>query len=146
MKILIYTFRTFPWLETLGAVSNNIIVLNKLKEDVKVLEKELLTSNYNLILGVAKSTKGSKFETKGVNKFNKGRVIKGGKELYSLDYPQEDCGSIKINKGYTTSFCNWGIYRVAEILERYHINTKHMFIHILKDDLKTLQSCLPNNN
>ncbi|MHC1716908.1 MAG: hypothetical protein AB9915_03450 [Candidatus Dojkabacteria bacterium] len=137
-NILIYTFRTFPWVEELKDISNDIVILNKLNEDIYKIEEKLQKKKYSLILGIAKGNKRSMFETRGVNRFNKKKIIKDGKELYKLDYPKEGFKEIVVNKSFTTSFCNWAAYRIGDILEDNGLETKHTFVHILNKDLQTL--------
>lgn len=110
-SILIYSFRTFPYIEELNTVSKKVFVLNQLKEDFLELENLILNEKYYHIVGVAKSNDKSVFEAKGVNKFNRGEIIKRGEDFYSLDYPTEGYLTIGVNNSYTTSFCNWGIYK-----------------------------------
>lgn len=139
-KILVYTFRTFPWVEELETISNNIVILNRLREDIALIEDALKSNNYSLVLGIAKGNQKSVFETKGVNQFNNGSIVKGGKELYPLYYPENGYKSLKTSNTYTKSFCNWGIYKTAQLLEGR--KTKHMFLHILESDIELLKEYL----
>ena len=141
-KILIYTYRTFPWIEDIQTLSSKIIVLNKLKDDIQLIEKELTTESYSLILGIAKTNKKSAFETKGVNKFNKGKILHDGTDSFSLNYPRGGYKDIEINNSYTTSFCNWGIYQTANLLKMKNLHTEHLFVHITRKDIKILQEYL----
>ena len=138
-NVLIYTFRTFPWINELKNISENVIVLDKLKEDINKVEQQLNTKKYNFILGIAKGGKKSVFESKGMNKFNKKIISKSGEDSYLLNYPINGYKDIGINKSYTTSFCNWGIYRVGKLLSDNRIETKHSFVHILEKDMSNLK-------
>jgi hypothetical protein len=60
-RLLIYTFRTFPWIEGLKEISENIIVLDKLTEDIYKVEKEINTGKYKIVLGLAKGSKTTVF-------------------------------------------------------------------------------------
>lgn len=106
-SILIYTFRTFTYIKDLYTMADEVFVLGKLKEDFLKLEKLIAQGKYDYTVGIGKSNNRSMFETKGVNKFNKGNIIKEGKELYQLAYPIEGYFPIGVNNSYTTSFCNW---------------------------------------
>ena len=143
-KILIYTFRTFPWVEKLNTISDNIVILNKLKEDLFLIEEALESNNYSLVIGIARGNQNSVFETKGVNRFNDGCITRGGKESYPLYYPENGYKNLKISNTCTNSFCNWGIYRTAQLLEDRKI--KHLFIHILEPDIELLKEYLGNRD
>lgn len=138
-NILIYTFRTFPWLEDIKNISKDIVVLNTLKVDILEVEKKLKQNRYVLLLGIAKGRDISVFETKGVNKFNKGRILSDGKNSYPLYFPKQGFENIKVNKGYTTSFCNWGMYMISKLIEESSPGSKHMFIHIKEEDIPLLK-------
>lgn len=138
-NLLIYTFRTFPWIDEIKSLSTDIVVLNTLKEDILEIEKKLKSNNYTLVLGIAKGWDSSVFETKGVNKFNRGKILKNGKESYPLYFPKQGFENIKINKGYTTSFCNWGMYMVSKLIEENSPESKHIFVHIKEEDIPLLK-------
>ncbi len=141
-NILIYTFRTFPWTEEIKSISKNIIILDKLKVDILKIEKILKENKYALVLGIAKGRDSSVFETKGVNQFNKGKILTDGKESYPLCFPKQGFENIKVNKGYTTSFCNWGMYMVSKIIEESSPESKHVFVHIKEEDIPLLKKYL----
>jgi hypothetical protein len=141
-SFLIYTFRTFPYIDQLTSLTENIFVFNKLKEDILDLEKILKKNELDYVLGIAKSSNRSVFETKGVNKFNNGNIIKDGKEKYPLYYPKDGYMNIGVNNSYTKSFCNWGIYNVGRIIENNNLKMKHSFVHILENDIKVLKKFL----
>ncbi len=141
-SILIYTFRTFPYIKKLNSVTDEVFVLGSLKEDFLKLEKLILENEYDYIIGVAKSNKISVFETKGVNRFNKGKILKEGKDSYSLDYPHNGYLKIGVNNSYTKSFCNWGIYKVAKFVVDNKLPSKHSFVHIQEKDIPVLRQYL----
>jgi len=141
-NILIYTFRTFPWQEELKSLSKEIFVFKNFKKDIHIFKKKIETGNYDLILGIAKANKKSVFETKGVNRFKKGHIEKDGIENFPLYFPINGYESIDINHKYTTSFCNWSIYKVGDLIYKKNCNIKHMFIHILEDDISVLKGYL----
>lgn len=137
-NILIYTFRTFPWLEDIKSISKDIVVLDTLRADIFEIEKYLKENKYALVLGIAKSQDISVFETKGVNQFNKGKILTEGKDEYPLYFPKQGFEDIKVNKRYTTSFCNWGMYMVAKLVEENSPQSKHVFVHIKGEDILVL--------
>jgi len=141
-SILIYTFRTFPYIQQLNEITDDIFVLNRLKKDILKLENLIIDDNFDYIIGIAKSNKKSVFETKGVNLFNKHNIFKKGKDAYSLDYPKNGYIDIGLNNSYTTSFCNWGIYNVAKIVNDNNLSVNHSFCHILKEDIPILKQFL----
>lgn len=139
---LIYTFRTFPYIEELNTITNEVFILSKLKEDLLQLEKIINEGNFDYICGIAKASTESVFETKAVNQFNKGKISKNGKDMYSLYYPKKEYIEIGLNNSYTSSFCNWGMYNVAKIIDDNQLSVNHSFIHILEKDIPTLKQYL----
>lgn len=139
-NILIYTFRTFPWMERLKSISEDVVILGKLKEDIKKVENILLSDKYSLVLGIAKSENNSLFESKGVNQFNRNKIVKDGKDSYTLNYPSNGFNNIKINDSFTTSFCNWSIYQIARFIEIENLKVDHSFVHIKESDIVLLES------
>jgi len=137
-NILIYTFRTFPWLEDIKSISKDIVVLNTLKVDILEVEKKFKQNKYALLLGIAKGRDISVFETKGVNQFNKGKILSDGKNSYPLYFPKQGFENIKVNKGYTTSFCNWGMYMISKLIEESSPRSKHVFVHIKGENIPVL--------
>jgi len=141
-SILIYTYRTFPYCEQLKNIADEVFVLGKLKRDFVELENLILNGNYDYIVGIARGTTESVFETKGVNQFNKGKILKEGKNSYILEYPTQGFQTIGVNNSYTKSFCNWGIYNVAKIINDNHLSVRHSFVHILEEDIPILKQYL----
>lgn len=117
-------------------------MLDVLKEDIKKVEKKLQKKEYLLILGIAKGKEYSVFETIGVNKFNKWKILADGEESYSLYFPEQGFENIKVNKGYTASFCNWGMYMVSKFINESRLDSKHTFVHIKKEDISLLKRYL----
>lgn len=144
-NILIYTFRTFPWVERLKSISEDVVILGKLKEDIKKVENILLSDKYSLVLGIAKSENNSLFESKGVNQFNRNKIVKDGKDSYTLYYPSNGFNNIKINDSFTTSFCNSSIYQIARFIEIENLKIDHSFVHIKENDIDMLRVYLKEN-
>lgn len=68
MKLLLYSFRTFPHKKLLE--QNNVFVFGKLKQDLEVFKKIIISKQPNLILGIAHKQSGkSQFEIKAINQF-----------------------------------------------------------------------------
>lgn len=136
---LIYTFKNFPYKSVLGT---SAFEFNKLKSDFIKLEKEIKNLSPQFIIGIAKSpNKTSRFESKAVNIFNHSKKInKSGVDEYKLDYPIQGYKSITVNKGYTDTFCNWTMYKIAELVSNTSI--KLQFIHVSEEGLFDLQEYL----
>jgi len=141
-NLLIYTFRTFPWTEDLKEISKDIVILGKLKTDIDKVENMLLLGKYSMILGFAKTNGKSVFETQGVNKFNKNKIVADEKDRYVLNFPKDGYKNIKINNSFTTSFCNWGMYTISNFIEKENLKIVHSFIHIKKSDIEILEDYL----
>ncbi len=139
MKILFYTFKNFPWKNKFKKIK--FFEFKKLKEDLLEFESIYNENMPIYIIGIAKSRNTSFFETKTVNSFNKNKKIsKFGKDVYTLTYPIKGFSSIKLNHGYTDSFCNWTMYKISEIIN--DSQTKLQFVHITKSDTKLLNEYL----
>ena len=59
---------------------------------------------------------------------------------YSLDYPINGYKQIITNKNFTDSFCNWTMYKIAQIIEGKEVKLR--FIHIRETDIPTLNDYL----
>jgi len=144
-NLLIYTFRTFPLIEDLEEISKDIVVLGKLKTDISKVENMLLLGKYSMILGIAKTNGTSVFETQGVNKYNKSKILTDEKDRYVLNFPEDGYKNIKINDSFTTSFCNWGMYKISNFIEKENLKILHSFVHIKKNDVEILKDYLREN-
>ena len=144
-NILIYTFRTFPWIEDLEKISKDIVTLGKLKIDIKKVEEMARSGKYSLILGIARANRAFMFETQGVNRFNKNKILLNGPDKFILDYPEGGYKNIGINISFTTSFCNWGMYQISNFLENEKLDIDHSFVHIKENDIDLLRDYLEEN-
>ncbi|MGD9276612.1 MAG: hypothetical protein PVJ67_05550 [Candidatus Pacearchaeota archaeon] len=139
MKKIIYTFRTNPFREELNKNFKNLIVFGKLKEDLKKLRENLIREKPNFIIGCAKANR-SCIESIAINKFNNKNVSKDGKEFYKLFVPKTNLFSI--SKKGTSSFCNWTMYKISEIILEDNLDTKVIFIHFKEEDFERLMKFL----
>ena len=142
MKILIYTFRTFPYLPELNDVFPYVFIMGSLKEDLSSFYSLIMQEKPDFILGVAASTDGkSYFESRTVNRFNKmGRVIAGGKEELILFVPND--GLIPVSTRVSTGFCNYTMYSIASYIEHKKMSTRFAFCHVAVKDIKLLPSII----
>ena len=138
MKILAYTFRTFPEIERLKDIFPNVFIFGKLKQDLKLFKEEILKEKPDLILGIAIIKKESQIESKTVNKFNNYSISKNGCESYELFIP-DNLSDFNINKGTTTSFCNWTMYKISELVNENNFNTNLSFVHLNSSDIAKLK-------
>ncbi len=143
MKLLVYTFRTFPHSHKLEDIFGTVFVFDKIKDGLIKFENLILKNQPNLILGVAKSNyKFSVFEPKAINQFHKkGRVSKNEKFEYPLFVPHINNSVFKVSNKPTDSYCNYTIFKIAEFLESESLNiVKFSFVHILPKDIEALTS------
>lgn len=136
--ILVYTFRTFPWINQLKEDFPEVFVFGKLNEDFEKFCEEVKNKKPEYILGIAKSRK-SKLESKAVNCFNNKKIIKNGVEQYELFAPEIVESLFPINSTPKTTFCNWTMYKSSDFLAKNFSNTKLLFIHLIKRDLDKLK-------
>lgn len=138
--IILYTFKTFPWIEELKKDFPDVFIFGKLKEDFERFCEEIEEKNPDWIIGIAKGRKSS-WESGAVNKFNKGGVIKGGVERYELYIPDKPL--FKIQENPQTTFCNWTAFKIKNFLEKDYYKTKFSFLHIAKEDINSFLDAFP---
>jgi len=133
--MIIYSFRTFPWITELPS---NTIIFGKLNEDFEKFREIVLHDKPDLILGLAKADK-TRVETQAINRFNKSKkIIAGGPESYDLYLPNfaED---LNLASKPADSFCNWTMYKIANLIEEEKLETRLSFIHLCDKDFKFLE-------
>jgi hypothetical protein len=131
--MLIYTFRTFPYISELEENFRELFVFSKLKEDWVSFEK-LLSEQPDKVLGVAQTDGPSREEPIAINRFNLGTVIRGGVERLEL----HTSGILPPAQKPTHTFCNWTMYHTQNYINQHNPQTKFSFIHINKNDLNLL--------
>lgn len=140
MKILYYTFRTFPWLDELtGSVGQEIFVFGSLKTGLEKFKIILDAENPDFIIGIAKSPhQRSQIEAYAINDFNNKKIDKkSNREIYELYCPNIE--NIIINDTPTNSFCNWTMFKIAQYLKEKCLKSKLIFIHIVSSDIRQLK-------
>lgn len=140
MKTLVYTFRTFPYLEELKQVFPEVIVFGKLKESLQEFYELIIERNPDLVLGVALSNSGnSYFEPKSINKFNtNAKIIRNGQNELLLFVPNLKKSNFKISPKTSDSFCNYTMYKIKNFLEEKDLNIPFAFSHLKKEQIKEL--------
>ena len=142
MKILVYTFRTFPYLEELKKTFPYVVVFGKLKESLQNFYVVITGKNPDLILGVALSnSSNSFFEPMTINKFNENaRVERTGKNEYALllFVPNLKKSNFKVSPNPSDSFCNYTMYKIKNFLEQKEIDIPFAFSHLKKEQIKEL--------
>lgn len=136
-KILVYTFRGFPWQSKLREDFPDLFVFGKLKEDYERFCEEVKIKKPDLIIGIAKGRR-SIWEGLAVNKFNSGTLVKGGEEFFNLYIPSETI--FPVNQIPWTTFCNWTAYKIQNFLIENNLHIKLSFLHIKEKDLPKLKS------
>lgn len=131
-NVLVYTFRTFPYLEQLRFQFSQVQIFCKLKADLESFEKTVLDKKPDYIIGFAKShSERSWFEPLAINRFNKDKqVIKGAPEHYRLFVPSRLKTPFFESLQPSTSFCNYSMFKVSHFLSRNGIDIPFSFIHI----------------
>ena len=138
-NMLIYTFRTFNYVNDLYKITKNIYVFGKLKSDLKEFYQIIDIKKPEYILGIAKNrNKISEFESITVNNFNNKKVSKTGILEHKLFVPELLNTSFMIANDYTTSFCNYSMFKIMEYIKEKNINSNFSFVHVKKEDLTQL--------
>lgn len=137
---LVYTFRTFPFIDELHQIVKDVFILSKIKNDLKSICLKIQTENPSIIIGIAKSeTKISTIEKITINEFHKsGKVNKDLdlNEIY-MDIPQKNI--FKINDKPTKSFCNYSMFSIKTFLLQNKLDIPFIFIHVTEMDMNKLQ-------
>lgn len=139
MKVLVYTFRTFPKKNELAEIFGSVFVFGKLKEDLKSFTEIMEKEKPDLVLGIA-ADKNSRIEPVALNRFNKGKIAKEGVETIQLFIPKDIAFDLAQNP--TRSFCNWTMYRIANHIKANNLNTKLTFIHVDPSEMVKLKQLL----
>ena len=141
-KILVYTFKTFPYLKEL--FFKDIRVFGKLNEDVYNFCNEIANTKPNVILGIAKSTnKYSTIEQYTLNKFNRNKkIVNSDIEKYELEIPDEFRKYFKIRKTGTKSFCNLTMFKIKRFILENKLDIPFVFIHICEKDIELINEWL----
>ena len=150
MKIIVYTFKSFPYKATLRQCFPNYFEFGKLKQSLIAFQQIIDKQKPKYILGIAKSNTGkSRFETLAINKFTRYKQVdKQGKKTYPLLFPKKRCLSVASNGDLPTearynniqiaktpnyTFCNWTMYKISQCLENK--KCKLLFVHVAKKDI-----------
>jgi pyrrolidone-carboxylate peptidase len=129
---LVYSFRTNKHLDEFKKEGIEVFVFGKLKEDLKKFQNLIERLEPKFIIGLAEIKTQSRLETLAINSFGqKGKVSKAGKDYYPM-YTQEQVSFPK-SKLPSNSFCNWTMYKIAEMVNAKNI--KLSFVHFNQYDL-----------
>jgi len=149
-RILIYTFRTFPYMSQLRQEFSDIFILDKLKQDINYLCKTLQKKESLTIIGVAKASKKynySQIETIALNKFAQRKKIDGNGPLHvALNVPNKiilEC--FRIRRTGTMAFCNYAMYKIQLCILTNKLKVKHIFLHIKPEHIKCIKKLLYMN-
>lgn len=138
-SVFIYTFSSFPYIEQLSKLSDEVFVFsNKLREDLTVLKEQLEDEQPTHILGIAMYRGKSRYEPITVNHFHKGVVIKGQPEQLSLYVPDAAHRLFSVAKRPSNTFCNWTMYHIQTHINEQGYNTKLSFLHLNPKDINIL--------
>lgn len=113
--MLIYTFRTCPFVNSLHNHFDDVFVFGRLKDDMKRFRDILANSATDFVVGFAASTKPySVVEKAAINQFNRTKKVDpNGPGQFELYVPSLRLPSITLTKDTTDSFCNWVMYNVS---------------------------------
>jgi hypothetical protein len=127
---LIYTFRTFRHKD----VIDKPFIFGNLKKDLASLQDLLIVQRPKYIIGVANTNSFSRIEPVAVNIFSKNKkVSKDGPDEFRLFIPK--FAPFATSDKYTTSFCNWTMYKIARFIDSNGLDTKLIFVHVNSDDI-----------
>jgi len=141
VNLLIYTFRTFPYIDSLREKFGDVYIFRKLREDLEKYKKMVLEVKPDLITGFAESKNETQIESLAVNKFNSNKKIyKGKPDTLKLYIPPEF--PFKVSNKSTSSFCNWTMYQISLFIREEQLPTQLIFLHVNKSDIDTVLKTL----
>lgn len=140
-KILVYTFRTFPFIDVLHSLFPHVYVIHKLKEDLNLFTRLMEEKKPSHVLGMAKSNSRHSFiEPLTINNFNKSKkVIHHENMKYELYVPAGLDSNFTLAKSPSHSFCNYSMYFIADFIFQNNLNLKFSFSHVQKDHIINLK-------
>lgn len=133
--MILYTFRTFPYIASLPPQCGQVFVFAQLKKDMETF-KMLLKTNPDQVIGIALTQGATRQEPVAINRFNAGKVIAGGPDSLHLTL----LPAIRVAPTPTHTFCNWTMYTIQNYITDNKLSTAFSFIHLNPQDLDLLQS------
>lgn len=131
--MIVYTFRTFPYIDELKDIFDDVFVFSSLKKDFEIF-KELLIDHPEDVLGVALTQGATRQEPVAINRFNSGKVSQSGEDILSLSL----LNNIPTATESSHTFCNWTMYKIQEHLNQQNDSRNFSFVHVNKNDLYLL--------
>ncbi len=141
--MLVYTFRTFPEVDTLTSNFEDVVVLGELKADIAKLQQRLQKQDVPLIIGVAATSGKTRVEPVAINRFNRTKAIRAnGPSQLALHVPAELAETFGVADKPTWSFCNLAMYRLQGFIVDQGLVTKQVFVHLNITDIPKLVELL----
>jgi hypothetical protein len=127
MRILFYTFRTFPHNLLIDYGLEYTFKFGKLHKDLSILESTIADMQPDLIVGFSLSY-NSRQETIAINRFNNGVINKN--EPSEIKLSHIDTSPFPDSTLPTRTFCNWTMFKIAQ---KHRVS----FHHICREDFGT---------
>jgi hypothetical protein len=132
--MILYSFRTAPFKETLLEMQAQTFIFGRLKEDFALLSERMLKENPEFIVGIAHSEDETRFEARAINQFNgTKKVAQEGPQYVDLHVPQQ--AIFKSSDKPSDSFCNWTAYKLTKFAKDKKLRTKVVFAHVNHKDI-----------
>ncbi len=131
--MVIYTFRTFPDIRNLEEQFGEVFVFAELKKDI-IHFNTILKTEPEHVIGVAITQGASRQEPIAINRFNNGKILKGGDDILTLTL----LDGFNLASKPTNTFCNWTMYRIQNLINEQDLRTKLSFVHLNKNDLSVV--------
>jgi len=131
--MIVYTLRTFPYIDELKDTFGDVFVFSSLKKDFAEFI-DLVREGQEDVLGIALTQGATRQEPVAINRFNAGKVSPSGEDILSLTLL--DNFPLATEPSYT--FCNWTMYKIQEHLNQQDVSSHFSFVHVNKNDLELL--------
>lgn len=140
--MIAYTFRTYPYIDQLKEIFDEVFIFGVLRSDFKAFSERIVAEEPQIIIGIADTTRFSRIEPITVNRFNKGVIQTEGQQELGLHIPVALTGLMPLAKQPTTTFCNWTMYKLQSFIEDSNLNTRLSFLHVNHRDIESLRGLL----
>lgn len=124
---LFYTFRTNRFIEHFTDCGVDLFVFGPLKRDLGRFTELVEQLKPTHIVGLATVNGRSRWETVAANNFNGKNIVASGIGTYELSVPEST--QFRLSKRTTSSFCNWTMYKIAELVALKRLKSKVLFLH-----------------
>jgi len=110
-----------------------VFVFNRLKEDLEVLSKKILSERPDFVVGITGARDISHFKSWAINQFNEKKVLQNGEQHLDLHIPENPV--FLVSSEADNTFSNYAAYKIANLIKENKLDTKMVFAHVKNKDM-----------